>query len=84
MLKKSKKSIARLLRVFLCHSSADKAIVREIYLKLQSEGWIAPWLDEEKILPGQDWNLEIKKAVDFAEAGTWEPVSFLTKFVYSE
>ncbi|THU38257.1 pyruvate dehydrogenase (acetyl-transferring) E1 component subunit alpha [Niastella caeni] len=26
---------------------------------------------------------EVQKAVDFAEAGTWEPVSALTKFVYS-
>jgi len=26
----------------------------------------------------------IQKAVDFAEAGTWEPVEELTKFVYSE
>ena len=26
---------------------------------------------------------EIQKAVEFAEAGTWEPVSSLTKFVYS-
>jgi pyruvate dehydrogenase E1 component alpha subunit len=27
---------------------------------------------------------EIQKAVDFAEAGSWEPVEQLTKFVYSE
>ncbi len=27
---------------------------------------------------------EIEKAVDFAENGTWEPVSELTKFVYAE
>jgi len=27
---------------------------------------------------------EIQKAVDFAEAGTWEPIEQLTKFVYSE
>ncbi|MGE5106669.1 MAG: pyruvate dehydrogenase (acetyl-transferring) E1 component subunit alpha [Sphingobacteriales bacterium] len=27
---------------------------------------------------------EVQKAVDFAEAGTWEPVEELTKFVYSE
>jgi pyruvate dehydrogenase E1 component alpha subunit/2-oxoisovalerate dehydrogenase E1 component len=27
---------------------------------------------------------EIQKAVDFAEAGTWEPLEDLTKFVYSE
>jgi pyruvate dehydrogenase E1 component alpha subunit len=27
---------------------------------------------------------EVQKAVDFAEAGTWEPLDNLTKFVYSE
>jgi pyruvate dehydrogenase E1 component alpha subunit len=27
---------------------------------------------------------EIKKAVDFAEAGTWEPINTLCKYVYSE
>ncbi|KAA9035657.1 pyruvate dehydrogenase (acetyl-transferring) E1 component subunit alpha [Ginsengibacter hankyongi] len=27
---------------------------------------------------------EVQKAVDFAEAGTWEPAEELTKFVYSE
>ena len=27
---------------------------------------------------------EIQKAIDFAEAGTWEPIEQLTKFVYSE
>jgi TPP-dependent pyruvate/acetoin dehydrogenase alpha subunit len=27
---------------------------------------------------------EIAKAVEFSEAGTWEPVEELTRFVYSE
>ena len=27
---------------------------------------------------------EVQEAVDFAEAGTWEPVEDLTRFVYSE
>jgi signal transduction histidine kinase len=53
----------RQLRVFLCHSSQDKPIVRELYQRLNSEGWIDPWLDEEKLLPGQDWDLEITKAL---------------------
>ena len=51
------------LRVFLCQSSQDKPIVRELYQRLNAEGWIDPWLDEEKLLPGQDWELEIEKAV---------------------
>ena len=58
----------RKLRVFLCHSSQDKPIVRELYQRLSAEGWIDPWLDEEKLLPGQDWHMEIEKAVETADA----------------
>jgi hypothetical protein len=52
----------RSLRVFLCHSSADKPAVRELYQRLKADG-CEPWLDEEDILPGQDWQREIPKAV---------------------
>ena len=58
----------RKLRVFLCHASQDKLIVRELYQRLLAEGWIDPWLDEEKILPGQDWDMEIRQAVRAADA----------------
>lgn len=58
----------RKLRVFLCHSSNDKPAVRELYKRLEAEGWIDPWLDEENLYPGQDWDLEIEKAVEAADA----------------
>jgi len=58
----------RPLRVFLCHSSNDKPTVRELYQKLRAEAWIQPWLDEEELYPGQDWNMEIEKAVETADA----------------
>jgi len=58
----------RPLRVFLCHSSNDKPAVRELYQKLRAEPWIEPWLDEEELYPGQDWNMEIEKAVEAADA----------------
>ena len=54
----------RKLRVFLCHASEDKPAVRDLYQRLAAE----PWLDEEKLLPGQDWNLEIEKAVESSDA----------------
>ena len=57
----------RKLRVFLCHSSQDKPIVRQIYQRLLIEGWIDPWLDEVKILAGQDFHLEINKATRNAD-----------------
>jgi hypothetical protein len=58
----------RKLRVFLCHASQDKPVVRDLYKRLASESWIDPWLDEEKLLPGQDWDLEIEKAVEASDA----------------
>ena len=58
----------RKLRVFLCHASQDKPVVRDLYQRLKSETWIDPWLDEDKLLPGQDWNLEIEKAVESSDA----------------
>jgi hypothetical protein len=56
------------LRVFLCHASQDKPIVRELYQRLNAECWIDPWLDEEKLLPGQDWDMEIERTVEAADA----------------
>jgi len=52
----------RKLKVFLCHSKDDKFKVRKLYKRLTADGFDA-WLDEEKLMPGQDWNLEIQKAV---------------------
>jgi hypothetical protein len=54
----------RKIQVFLCHASQDKLIVRELYQRLTLEGWIDPWLDEEKLLPGMNWDMEIEKAVE--------------------
>jgi formylglycine-generating enzyme required for sulfatase activity len=61
-------SASRPLRVFLCHSSSDKPPVRELYQKLSAEGWLDVWLDEEKLLPGQDWDYEIDRALDNSDA----------------
>jgi len=52
----------RTLQVFLCHSKSDKPKVREIYNRLKADG-IDPWLDEKNLLVGQEWELEIVKAV---------------------
>ena len=50
------------LRIFLCHSSEDKPAVRNLYQRLSNDGF-KPWLDEEDILGGQEWEDEIPKAV---------------------
>jgi hypothetical protein len=48
--------------VFLCHASGDKPAVRALYQRLQADGFQS-WLDEEHLLPGQDWQHEITAAV---------------------
>jgi hypothetical protein len=50
-------------RIFLCHASEDKAQVREVYHRLRAIDGFKPWLDEEDLLPGQDWDYEIKQAI---------------------
>lgn len=57
----------RKLRVFLCHASQDKTIVRELAKRLEDGGWIDPWLDEKKIHPGEDWRVSIAEAVESAD-----------------
>ena len=58
----------RPLKVFLCHAHADRDPVpqgddmRGLYSRLTQDG-VDAWLDKAKLLPGQDWELEIRKAV---------------------
>ena len=52
--------------VFLCHSSADKTLVRELYHRLVRDG-LSPWLDEEDLLPAQNWESAIREAVRSAD-----------------
>lgn len=51
------------LKIFLCHALEDKPQVLDLYHQLKKLG-AAPWLDAEEILPGQEWNFEINKALD--------------------
>lgn len=55
------------MHVFLCHASEDKPLVRTLCSRLKKDGF-SPWLDEDELLPGQDWQIEIKKAVRAAGA----------------
>ncbi len=50
------------LLVFISHASEDNAAARRLTKRLQGDGF-DPWLDLDRILPGQDWNLEIEKAL---------------------
>lgn len=52
----------RPLTVFLSHAKEDKDAVRKLRTDLVAAGH-KPWLDEEDLLPGQDWEVEIRRAV---------------------
>ncbi len=56
------REMSRPLTVFLCHSSKDKAPVRDLYRRLLKEK-VDAWLDEEKLSPGDEWEPEIIKAI---------------------
>ncbi len=50
------------LLIFLSHANEDKPKVRKLYKRLKADGF-DPWLDEKRLLPGQNWELEIEKAI---------------------
>ncbi len=60
--------LKRQMKVFLIHTHRDGEIVHELYTHLIKDG-VRPWLDVERLLSGQDWRHEIRKAIlisDFA------------------
>ncbi|WKZ35353.1 MAG: SUMF1/EgtB/PvdO family nonheme iron enzyme [Anaerolineales bacterium] len=54
--------MTRPLRVFLCHASQDKPSVWKLHRYLKLHG-VQPWLDQADLLPGEDWEVEIPKAL---------------------
>ena len=49
-------------RVFLAHAREDKERVRALYKEIKARGF-NPWLDEEDLIGGQIWEVEIEKAI---------------------
>ena len=81
---------------FRAHSMYDPELYRD---KLEIEEWkkrdpltsLIERLTQQKLWQAEEWAQieaevarEIEQAVEFAEAGTWEPLEELTRFVYSE
>jgi RES domain-containing protein len=62
-----KPDTTRRLRIFLSYSSPDRATVRKIHAWLRQRPWVHAWPDEEELVPGQDWRMEIEKAVEIAD-----------------
>ena len=54
--------LSRQLRIFLLHARQDEKAVRRLYKRLLKDG-ADVWLDQMKLLPGQDWAHEIHRAI---------------------
>jgi len=55
-------TLSKQLRVFLLYARGDKEAVHRIYQRLVKQG-ANVWFDQEKLIPGQDWEHEIHKAI---------------------
>ncbi len=53
-------------RVFLAYASEDRDQVKRLSGELQKAGF-DPWLDQEKLLPGQNWPRAIEQAIELAD-----------------
>lgn len=53
-------------RIFICHAREDSDIAIAQHNKLKDYGY-SPWIDKIHILPGQDWDLSIRNAIDQSE-----------------
>src|SRR5512138_503823 len=54
--------LSKQLQIFLLYARDDQEAVRRLYERIVKEG-ANVWLDRESILPGQDWQYEIRKAI---------------------
>jgi hypothetical protein len=54
--------LAKQLQLFLLHARSDEKAIRRLYRRLTKDG-AHVWLDREKLLPGQDWQYEIRQAI---------------------
>lgn len=52
--------------IFLSYASPDYERVHEYYTALVADG-LDPWLDKEKLVAGQNWDFEIKRALARAD-----------------
>src|SRR5690349_19942896 len=53
-------------RIFLCHASLDKQGARDLCERLLGESYDV-WSDERSLMPGQDWDFGIRRAVRNAD-----------------
>lgn len=54
-------------RIFVAYAVEDLAYARRLCRALDRAG-CAPWLDKEKLLPGQNWPRAIERAIEISDA----------------
>lgn len=54
------------IRIFLAYAEEDRAEVKKLYHELRRAGF-EPWLDQEKLLPGQNWPRAIERAIELSD-----------------
>ncbi len=54
------------IRVFLAYAEEDRAMVKKLYEHLHAAGF-EPWMDIEKLVPGQNWPRAIERAIDVTD-----------------
>jgi hypothetical protein len=50
-------------QIFLCYARQDEEAVRELYQRLSTAGF-KPWMDQEDIYPGEQWQASIERALE--------------------
>jgi hypothetical protein len=53
-------------RIFLAYVEENYSTVRRLYQDLKCGGY-QPWLDKEKLLPGQNWTRSIDRAIEVSD-----------------
>ncbi len=54
--------LTKQLQVFLLYARGDQEAIHHLYRRMIRDG-VHVWLDRERILPGQDWQYEIRRAI---------------------
>jgi TIR domain len=54
-------------QVFLAYVEEDLALARRVCDALRKAG-CSPWMDKEKLLPGQNWPRSIERAIEISDA----------------
>ncbi len=54
------------IHVFLAYAEEDRVQVKKLYHALQKAG-LEPWMDQEKLLPGQNWPRAIERAIELSD-----------------